>query len=237
MTDAVKPTTRRERARATRLRIVDAAATLFAEAGYAGTTMEAIAQAAGVAVQTVYFVFHTKGELLIETMSVLAWGPEPRSEAARGWIQLAFEASGGARRLAIAVDAGAEIYRRAAPLFGAFIAASSVDPEVRTAWQRIVDERRAGMSRLIELIHGRAELREGVSSSYAADVMVGLHRHELFLAFTRECGWSVETYKAWLFATLCRQLLPDEAAAAALEFRSLATAGTSFEAALRDLPS
>jgi AcrR family transcriptional regulator len=235
--NAVKPSARRDRARATRLRIIEASALLFAEAGYAGTTMEAIARAAGVAVQTVYFVFHTKGELLIETMSVLAWGPEPRSEAARGWIQLAFETSGGARQLAIAVDAGAEVYRRAAPLFGALIAASSVDPEVRAAWQWIVDERRAGMSRLIELIHGRGELREGVSSSYAADVMVGLHRHELFLAFTLECGWSVETYKAWLFATLCRQLLPDEVAAAALEPGSPATAGTSFKAALRDLPS
>lgn len=237
MVNAVKPSARRDRARATRLRIIEASAVLFAEQGYAGTTMEAIAQAAGVAVQTVYFVFHTKGELLIETMSVLAWGPEPRSQAARGWIQLAFETSGGARQLAIAVDAGAEIYRRAAPLFGALIAASSVDPEVRTAWQGIVDERRAGMSRLIEFMNGRGELREGVSSSYAADVLVGLHRHELFLAFTRECGWSVETYKAWLFATLCRQLLPDEAASAALEPRSPATAGTSFEAALRDLPS
>jgi hypothetical protein len=67
--------------------------------------------------------------------------------------------------------------------------------------------------------------------------MVGLHRHELFLAFTRECGWSVETYKAWLFATLCRQLLPAAIAAAATEPRSPATTGTSFETALGDIPA
>src|SRR5688572_32815829 len=56
--------TRRDRARATRLRITKAAYTLFCERGYAGTTMADIAEAAGVAVQTVYFTFHTKSELL-----------------------------------------------------------------------------------------------------------------------------------------------------------------------------
>src|SRR6187401_3225177 len=57
-------TSRRDRARATRLRIAKAAYTLFCERGYDGTTMADIADAAGVAVQTVYFTFHTKGELL-----------------------------------------------------------------------------------------------------------------------------------------------------------------------------
>src|SRR5215212_2657176 len=61
---APAPTSRRDRARATRLRITKAAYTLFCERGYAGTTMGDIAHAAGVAVQTVYFAFHTKSELL-----------------------------------------------------------------------------------------------------------------------------------------------------------------------------
>ncbi len=47
--------TRRDRARATRLRITKAAYALFCERGYSGTTMIDIADAAGVAVQTVYF--------------------------------------------------------------------------------------------------------------------------------------------------------------------------------------
>ena len=52
---------RRQRAEATHWRIVKAAYTLFCEQGYAGTTMAQIAQAAGVAVQTVYFVSHQGG--------------------------------------------------------------------------------------------------------------------------------------------------------------------------------
>ena len=57
------PGARRTRADATRRRMVDAAAKLFAQRGYAATTMAAIAQQAGVAVQTVYFTFHSKTEL------------------------------------------------------------------------------------------------------------------------------------------------------------------------------
>ena len=63
---STKPT-RRDRARATRLRITRAAYDLFCERGYTATTMAEIAESAGVAVQTVYFAFHTKSELLSRT--------------------------------------------------------------------------------------------------------------------------------------------------------------------------
>lgn len=229
--------TRRARARATRLRIAEVAARLFSEQGYAGTTMGRIAQVAGVAIQTVYFTFHTKAELLIEAMIISGGGPEPTSEVmARGWIEDAFAAPDGARRLAIAVDAGVEIYRRVAPLVGALTAAASTDPDVRAAWNRVVGARRTGMGRLIEIMHERDELRPNLAIQYATDILFGLHRHELFLAFTGECGWSVETYKAWTYATLCRELLPADAAAAAVEPGSPATAGTSFTSALETLP-
>src|SRR2546423_14550843 len=66
--------TRRDRARATRLRITRAAYTLFCERGYAGTTMNDVAETAAVAVQTVYFTFHTKSELLSRTYDFAVLG-------------------------------------------------------------------------------------------------------------------------------------------------------------------
>ncbi len=59
-----KRPTRREQARSTRLKIVQAAHAVFVDRGYGGARMTDIAAAAGVAVQTVYFTFHTKAELL-----------------------------------------------------------------------------------------------------------------------------------------------------------------------------
>src|SRR4051794_27459504 len=61
---AVAPSSRAERAQATRTRILRAAYSLFAAHGYPAVTMAAVASRAGVAVQTLYFTFGTKAELL-----------------------------------------------------------------------------------------------------------------------------------------------------------------------------
>src|SRR5438046_8012969 len=67
---------RRERAKATQWRIVKAAYTLFCARGYAGTTMAEMAEGAGVAVQTVYFTFHTKSALLSRASNFAAMGED-----------------------------------------------------------------------------------------------------------------------------------------------------------------
>src|SRR5690349_24975036 len=56
---------RTQQKQANRRAVTDAAARLFATAGYAGTTMEAVAQASGMSVQGVYFAFQTKANLLM----------------------------------------------------------------------------------------------------------------------------------------------------------------------------
>ena len=75
MSEAVKQdggrgTRRAEQARATRRRIIDQAARLFTEQGYAATTLDQIAAAADVAVQTVYFHFRNKATVLKEVVDV-----------------------------------------------------------------------------------------------------------------------------------------------------------------------
>src|SRR5213595_300848 len=77
---------RRERAKATQWRIVKAAYTLFCARGYAGTTMAEIAEAAGVAVQTVYFTFHTKSALLSRAYDFAVMGEdEPLPPEQQPW--------------------------------------------------------------------------------------------------------------------------------------------------------
>ena len=57
-------TLRADQARQTRRRIVDAAAELFAEHGYAGTTIDAVATAAGVSRKTVFDSVGGKAQLM-----------------------------------------------------------------------------------------------------------------------------------------------------------------------------
>src|SRR5262245_11953732 len=83
-----KTTKRAEQARATRRRIIGRARQLFLEQGYAATTVDQIAAAAGVAVQTVYFHFGSKRTVLKEVMDVAAVGDyEPVPLLDRPWLR------------------------------------------------------------------------------------------------------------------------------------------------------
>jgi TetR/AcrR family transcriptional regulator of autoinduction and epiphytic fitness len=226
---------RREQAARTRLRLAEAAATLFEEKGYAATTMELVAREAGVAVQTVYFVFHTKPQLLVETIRMLGGGSEGAADVmARSWIQDVVAAPDGARRLALAIEYGSLIYQRIGGLWPTVVAALG-EPEVRAAWGDIVQRRRDGMRRIIDLMAARGELRAGLDPALASDILFGLHRHEVYLAFTREAGWSFDRYRAWTFVTLCAQLLPAGQAGDAVRPGSAATADLELARALEEL--
>jgi TetR/AcrR family transcriptional regulator of autoinduction and epiphytic fitness len=222
-------TTRRERALATRRRIIEAAIDRFEKPGYAATTMEAIAADAGVAVQTVYFTFRTKAELLLAALTVV--GGEPGSAedpVERPWMGEVMAAATGARRLALIVEFGNEIYRRIGPLMPAVRSAAAADPDVERVWRGLAARRREGMRLVVELFARRNELREGLDEAQALDVLVGVHRWETYAAFVEECGWPIERYKAWQFATLAQHLLPTEVVTRAVEGRLPDVAGLSF---------
>ena len=220
---------RRDHARATRRRIAEAALARFSGQGYAATTMDAIARDAGVAIQTVYFTFHTKAELLIASLEMAGGEPgSPEAVMERAWIGQVLAATTGPRRLALIVEHGNDIYARVGPLLRAVSAASSVDPDVDRAWQDLVARRRAGMGRIIDVFAARGELRESLAPSLALDLLFGVNRAETYLAFTVECGWTMERYKAWQFATLAGQMLPAVEAQAALASGSADVADLSF---------
>src|SRR3954449_3485212 len=82
------PTNRTERARATRTRILRAAYSLFAAHGYPVVTMAAVAAEAGVAVQTLYFTFGTKAELLQHAYDYAVIGDgEPVPPTEQSWYR------------------------------------------------------------------------------------------------------------------------------------------------------
>lgn len=234
---AVATPSRRLRSAATRRRIGEAAFRLFALNGYAATTMDAIAREAGVAVQTVYFTFHTKAAVLVEAMKIGGGAPAEAVDVMnRPWIEVALDAQTGGRRLAVIVEHGTDIYSRLAAMYPAVSAAASIDPDVDEAWQRIVRGRREGMRRITQSMAQHGELRDGLGIDRAADIMAAVHRHETYLAFVGESGWSVAAYKAWLYVTLARQLLTDDQAKRALAPGSDALVDLSFASARVELP-
>jgi AcrR family transcriptional regulator len=205
---AVKSSKRQLRAAETRRRMLAAAYELFVENGYGATSMPAIAERAGVAVQTLHFTFHTKARLLTEVVEVYAAGAEgapPVME--RKWAREAVTTRDPHRALALVIEHGTDIYGRVAPLEPAAIAAAGVDREFAAVWHAIADGRHRGMRRFIEAIEALGALKPGLTVDRATDIFTTVHSHEVFLSLTVRCGWTLAELKAWEYDMLCRELL------------------------------
>ena len=200
-------TGRRERARATRLRMLTSAQSLFVERGYAATTMEDIAAASGVAVQTVYYTFKTKASLLRAVGELAGTGrPDPTPGGQRDWLAEVLAEPDGDRALALAIEQGVDIYVRAARLWPALQAASVSDPDVEDYFQTVVTNRRAGMGQLVAHLQQIGYLRSDLTAQRGTDIVFALVSLETYLALTRDADWPIEDVKAWLWTTLRMQL-------------------------------
>jgi AcrR family transcriptional regulator len=211
--------TRAERALATRRRMLKAAYELFCTNGYLGTTISSVANAAGVAVPTLYYTFGTKAALLSESLGAAIVGfdvwREPPQEPVdmtelltwnKWWAD--FEsAPTAARALDLFITHGAGILERVGPLVAAMHGASG-DPEaaevVRTTEERRVDSYRT-MVRVIARKPGG--LRRGVTEATATDIVVALFSAELYQAFTVGRRWSPARCTAFFREILAAQLL------------------------------
>ena len=214
---------RAEQAKTTRRRVIETASRLFTVEGYTATTMDRIADQASVAVQTVYYTFGTKGQLLCEAMEFTAAGQhDPVPVVERRWMIEALTTPSARRSLSLIVEHGVDIYERAAALWPAVNAAALSDSAVYRYWTGVTAGRRAGMARQIARIGELDGLRTGLDADRATDIMFVLNGHSTFQSLVIEAGWALPTFKAWLYSTLVQQLLtpgdPDPSATVDLSF-------------------
>ncbi len=215
MKEPVKPrrynsARRREAAERTRQSILDAAAQLFKERGYTATTMADIAEAAGVALDTVYASVGPKPllfQLLVE--SAISGGSEPVPALQRDYVRAIQAEPNPARKLELYARAVRRIQERLAPLFSVLQQAAATDDELAALWREI-GERRAGNMRLLvaELVETGA-LREGLSIDEAADIIWSMNSSEFYVLLVRERGWEPGRFEQWLADAWKRLLLRD----------------------------
>jgi AcrR family transcriptional regulator len=197
-----KSPSRKERALATRRRMMDAAFQVFSERGYAKTTMEAIAAEAGVAVQTVYFTFHTKAELLQAAYEYAVLGPEGTPPHLAEWWDAAEREPDVAKAVAQIVDGTVEVFERAAPL----VWAVHGDEDARATYEFNEQLRREGYERIVAFLARKHPLRRGLTRPKARDLMLTLLGPHVFVLLTRQLGWSVREFATWARAALLREL-------------------------------
>jgi AcrR family transcriptional regulator len=201
--------TRQQRAAATRQRITQAAYRLFCERGYAGTAMADVAAAAGVAVQTVYFVFGTKRNLLSRAYEWAVTGGgegEPLPPPSQAWYAAMRAEPGLVEALAHLVRAVGAIIRRASPLETAIRAGMSSDGDI--ARVRAIHERlrRDGYRDIVGVLGEKAPLRDSVSVEHGTDLLLLYLGTDVYRVVTVELGWRHDEWVGWTVRTLAEQL-------------------------------
>ena len=175
--------------------MLDAAYELFCLDGYRTTTMEAIAERAGVAVQTLYFTFHTKDELFQEVHERTVLGDENLPPPMQPWY-LAAVAADDVRVAVRHICRGVlSISRRVAPMIPAFHAVAG-DP-AGAVWERSQQLRHDGMIDLVAALAKKSPLRKSVTKDHAADVLYLLLGPDLYWTMVLGRSWTERQLANW----------------------------------------
>lgn len=200
---------RQVQARETKLKIMEAARTLFLEQGYSGATIESIAKAAGVAKETVYSIFRNKRNILAFLLDVTAGGDDqPVRIIDRPGPQAVMHDTDQKRQLTELSKGITEIMVRASPVFEIMRMAAKTEPEIDTRVKRLYKERLDNMITFVKSIAANGPLRDGVNLTSAGETVWALTSPDLFQLLTVKLNWSVKQYESWLIDTLTRLLLP-----------------------------
>jgi AcrR family transcriptional regulator len=199
---------RKDQARLTRARIVDAASALFVDRGYAATSIAAIAERAGVAPQTVYGAFGTKAALLVEAIGVaMAGDDEPVALYDRPGFQAALAAPDPAAAAAAIARLTRLVLDRAAGIFHAAETATADDPEIAALWVGGQRARLTDMRRLARDLRRSGHLRADLTPDEAADLLYALGSPQTYRLFTVARAWAPAKYERWLRDSILRTVL------------------------------
>ena len=198
---------RSEQAGATRWAIVQAALRLFAANGFSATTMQAVADEAGVAFQTVYAIFGNKRELLRQTLeAAIVDDPEADAVAERDEAKAIAKEPNARRRAELAAAMVTQNSSRIVPIVRVAREAAAVDPEFAATAASITAGRRQDMVASARLLAGPGTLRVPVEE--AVGTLYTLYSPDTYTALTVDMGWSPAQFERWLADALERLLFP-----------------------------
>jgi AcrR family transcriptional regulator len=205
---AYKSDLRDEQARRTRKQIVDAAAALFAEQGYTATTVDTIAQAAGVSRKTVFTSVGGKVTLIkLAYDFAIAGDDEPVPLRLRPQVTALEAEPDPAKMLAGYAALVTEIAARITPIYVALQGAAETDAEARALYDELQQQRLTAMRAPARQLARRGALRRGVTQEIAADILWLHNDPVIYDRLVRQRGWPVRRFRTWLANALQAQLL------------------------------
>jgi AcrR family transcriptional regulator len=193
---------RQRQAEQTRARILAAARDLFRSAGYAATTLDAIASSAQVSAKTVEAAFGSKRGVLAALVDPLASAGPPRE-----LVEQIRAARDPRHRLRLVAELTRRAYEASVPEFELMRGAAAVAPEVAAVARQVESRRHANQTRLAGYLEQQGLLRDGLDADEATDIIWALTGYDLYRALIGERGWSPARYQSWLASTLAATVL------------------------------
>jgi AcrR family transcriptional regulator len=212
MNEAVKGSRRgrqSQRIARTRHAILNAAGALFAERGYAATTIEAIAEAADVAVETVYARFGNKRSILAAYVDVSIVGddnPVPLLE--REAVQAVAAETDQHRQVRQLAHLARTILERADRAQQALLGAAASDRALDELVAADDHRRRTTHRVFVEMLLDHGPLRPGLPLEVAVDTYSALSNPGTYSFLTRRRGWTADQFEEWIADCFELLLLP-----------------------------
>jgi AcrR family transcriptional regulator len=195
---------RAAQAEQTRRRVLEAARRLFVERGYAGTTVVAVADAAGVSPETIYLSLGGKRGLLEGVMDIT--GPHESAPTDEAWWQMVADLSSATERLARNVEYSCRILARTAPIHAIIRGAADKEAFAAALGRQLLRERLASQTDRIRRFLAE-DLKPGLTITEAGQRYCALASPELFYLLTVELRWTASHHREWLTDLLAVELL------------------------------
>jgi AcrR family transcriptional regulator len=193
---------REQQAAQTRLKVIAAAAELFATLGYAGTTFAKIAAAAGVSAQTVQ-AQGPKAALLKAAAEYVTLGQADSDDV--------FDLELGQRLIAAEdrdeafcsmVQVLSDMYRRGASLWLALAGAATMDPDLDRYHAEWVADITRQHRKLLDVFRDRGWLRDDIPFDELVETTAVLTSPETYQRLVHHSGLSAAAYRKWVLRML-----------------------------------
>lgn len=197
-----KPNRREVTAAETRREILGAARRLFAEHGYANTSVQEVAAEAGVAIQTVYASVGIKSALVLALNDLL----DEEAGVAELAVEL-LEESDPARLIAMGVHLTRQLNERCGDLIWVLLSAEPSEPDAAVAVADGLRRHDQGAAGIAHRLASLGALHAGLPPERAAAVLSMMTAPAGWRQLTEGSGWSFDDAEAWLTTSLTKLLL------------------------------
>ena len=186
----------------TRREILRAARRLFAAHGYAGTSLQQIAEESGVAVQTIYSSVGSKAALVLalndlidEEAGVAQLGAGVRAETDPPTM------------IAKTIHLTRQLNERCGDLIQVMLSAEPAEPDIAAAVADGMRRHESGASAMAQRLGALGALRADTTPERAAAAFAMMTSPASWQQLTQRAGWTFDQSEAWLTESLTQLLL------------------------------